>query len=793
MIKGKKKLHFRLKRVIAAVLIVVSVFMITALSAVSAAAIYVNKNNIDKDIDLSIFNDVGSDTVTRIYYFDENGVAKELEEEQIHGSKVTLYARLENIPDNLKNAFVAVEDKRFYSHSGVDWMRTIKAGINYVLKFDKSFGASTITQQLIKNVTGDSEFSIRRKIQEILYATDLEKKMSKNEILEMYLNIVNLSQGCYGVGAAAQKYFSKDVSELSLIECACIASITQSPSYYDPISNPENNARRRNTILDLMLEQGYISEEEYVSAYEKELELNVCNNKSSVNSWYTDMVISDIINDLKEEFGYSDAAANLMVFSGGLRIYTAMNPEIQKTIEEYFENTDNFPEDDLEEGRSAIIIIDPYNGDILGVAGSIGTKSGDRIQNFATDTRRPSGSTIKPLSLYAPALEKGIITWSSVYDDVPISFDEKNGKYTPWPNNATMTYQGLTNIEYAVENSLNTVAVKVLTDLGEDISYDYIKNKFKLESIIEADRGVASLALGQQNYGVTLRELTTAYSAFPNGGIRNEARSYILVQTADGNTLLSKTASGERVIREESAAIMTKLLSCVTASHSNITLDKEIPCAGKTGTTQNTCDRWFIGYTPYYLGGVWYGHEYPSTLPNSAKSICSEIWNDIMSTIHEKYIDDGNIRDFSTPSNVIEASFCKDSGKLMTVACLADPRGDRSDTGWFVEGTQPTDFCDRHVPVDYDREFGGVASSACAVKNITKVGLIQVDRSFKAEITVADAQYVWRELPDNISPYLGDDKAFFANLAAENEFFGVSESETQYNRYCYSHKKSKRE
>ena len=786
--KRKVKLHYRPKHSAKIFVTVISILVLSVLAVISAVAIYMNVNRIDPDVELSIFEGVGSDTVSRIYYFDKDGIARELESEQIFGSHVTVYAELERIPKNLQNAFIAVEDKRFYSHSGVDWYRTARATLNYVFKFDKSFGASTITQQLIKNVTGDSEYSIRRKLQEIFYASDLERNMTKDEILEMYLNIVNLSQSCYGVGAAADKYFSKDVSELTLIECAAIASITKSPSYYDPINNPQNNAKRRDTVLSLMLEQGYISEDEYNEAYGKELVLNVNKKNSGVNSWYTDMVISDIIDDLCEQLGYSEAAANLLVFSGGLKIYTAMDPDIQNTLNEYFKNTDNFPQDDLEQGRCAMMIIDPYNGNILGVAGAIGEKEADRVQNYATDTQRPSGSVIKPISVYAPALEEGIINWASVYDDVPIEFTQNNdGSYKSWPNNATLVYRGLSNIEYSVQHSLNTVAVKVLSDLGTDTSYSYLKNKFNIGSLVANDNGVAALALGQQNYGVTLREITAAYTAFSNGGVCNESRSYILVQARDGSVLLSKEISGSQVISRENAAIMTKLLESVTEIHPTVTLDKYLQTAGKTGTTQDTCDRWFIGYTPYYLAGVWYGHEYPSTLPESAKSICSTVWNDVMTDIHSDFISSGNIKEFEVPENVIEASFCLDSGKLMTGACMADPRGDRSGNGWFIEGTQPTDFCTCHILVDYDTKYGGICSPLCLPKNTKKVGLIQIERSFPTQIKVTDAQYVWRELPGNISPYLGDDSAFFSNALEENEYCGISETERQYNRYCYLH------
>ena len=762
---------------------VLSALALFVLSAISAAAIYINVNGLDMELELSVFDNVGADTVSRLYYFDENGVAHELDE-KLYGSQITVFADIGTIPENLQNAFIAVEDKRFYRHSGVDLYRTAGATANYIFGFSGSFGASTITQQLIKNATGNNEYSINRKIQEMIYAADLEKQMSKEEILELYLNIINLSQGCYGVGAAAQKYFSKDVSSLELIECAAIAAITQNPSKYDPINNPKNNAKRRDTVLSLMYDQGYITASEYEENVGKELVLNVDKSTSGVNSWYADMVVSDVIDDLVSELGYSEAAASLLVYSGGLRIYTAMDPDVQAAVEEYFLNAENFPADDRENGRCAMIIINPYNGNILGVAGAIGEKCGNRLQNYATDTLRPSGSVIKPLSVYAPALEEGKITWSSVFDDVPIEFTEDaDGGYKTWPNNATLVYSGLANIKNAVQNSLNTVSVRVLYELGAEKSYEYLKNGFGLDSLTDSDKGVASLALGQQSYGLPLREITAAYSAFANNGECTEPRSYVFVQTRDGEVLLSKDIGTKRVISEENASVMTKLLESVTEIHGTVTLDNVMDTAGKTGTTQNTCDRWFVGYTPYYVAGVWYGHDYPETLPDSAKSICTTVWNAVMTEIH----DGKEYKSFDTPPDLIKASYCKDSGKLMTAACLADPRGSRTEEGWFVDGTQPREFCDRHVMVDYDTVSGGVSLGHCPEDRVTQIGLILVDRIFPMQIKVTDAQYVYKELPDNILPYAGSDGAFFATLFDDEEYCGISGSESQYNRCCPDH------
>ncbi len=779
------------KRRLRIFLSLVAVVCLLSMTVIALSAVYVSQT-VEQEIDLSVFKNAGKDTVSRLYYFDDDGNAKELEDDRLYGTQVTVYTSLEEIPDALENAFVSIEDKRFFEHSGVDWKRTVAATANYILKYNKStFGASTITQQLIKNVTGSDEVTVSRKLQEIFYALDLEKSLEKDEILELYLNIVNLSQGCYGVGAASEKYFSKCVEELSLSECATIAAITKNPTYYDPIKNPENNLERRNTILHQMYSQGYITESEYNDAKAKELTLNVSREKGTVNSWYADMVVEDVIDALESELGYTRAMASYLVYNGGLKIYTAMDPDVQKTVSEYYADESNFPKDDLEDGRSGMIIIDPRSGNILGVAGDIGEKSANRIQNYATDTLRPSGSSIKPLSVYAPALEEGVITWSSVYDDIPIEFIEKGSGYATWPKNATNTYYGLSNIAFSVENSLNTVAVKALYDLGVEKSYEYLTEKFNITNLTEKDKVPAALALGQQTYGVTLREITAAYSVFANGGMYSKPRSYIMVMTSNGDVLLNNTEEHERVVSEGNAAIMTKLLETVVDNGSvsyNITLRKQIDVAGKTGTTQDTCDRWFIGYTPYYVCGVWYGHEYPETLPSSTNSICSKTWNAVMSEIHSEYIESGSTKNFEVPENVIEASYCVDSGKLMTGACLCDPRGSREDSGWFIEGTQPKGFCERHVLVDYDIYGEGVANESCNRDGVVKVGLLRIERSFPCEVYVTDAEYVWKELTNNIAHTSNNETAFFSAMLGADEYCGVSDTERQYNSGCKKHK-----
>lgn len=343
---------------------------------------------IEWEFDLSLVEGVKTDSVTRLYYFNGAGEATELEDGVLCGSRISSYVPLSDMPRELLDAFVAIEDKNFFRHHGVDVLRTVRAGINYFTRLSPAYGASTITQQLVKNLTGKDEVTPARKLQEIVYAVDLERKLDKTEILELYLNIINLSESCYGVGAAAERYFSKSVGELNLAECACLAAITKNPSYYDPVTNPANNAERRRVILAEMLEQGYIGREEYDTWYLYEPELNLTEFKRGVSSWYTDMVVEDVICDLVAEFGYSRAAASRAVYGGGLRIYTLQDPEIQRCVEDYYSDASNFPEDN-EQGRSAVIVIDPESGAVLGVAGAIGEKCADRVQSYATDTRRP--------------------------------------------------------------------------------------------------------------------------------------------------------------------------------------------------------------------------------------------------------------------------------------------------------------------------------------------------------------------------------------------------------------------
>ena len=610
-----------------------------------------------------------------------------LENFNIESSENFSFVELDRIPQHLIDAFVSIEDKRFYKHNGVDFFRTGKACFNYIFKKSSSFGGSTITQQLVKNITGDSEKSIKRKIREIFLAINIEREYTKEEIMCMYLNIINLGNRCRGVAAASELYYSKEIDKLTLSECATIAAITNNPTYYNPISNPQNTRARRDLILDCMLAEGYIDETEHSIAQAEELNLKISGNASEkINSWYTDMVIEDVIDALVKEYQIDRRAASNMVYHGKLRIYTAMDEKIQNLIEKYYADLPSsntaFPQSSGI--KSSFILMDSKTGDILGVVGDVGKKSGNRVQNYAINTKRPSGSVIKPISVYSLALDMGIIKWSSLYDDSPL--EEVNGR--PWPQNANGKYVGKVGIEYALANSLNTVSVRVLREVGADKSLAFLKNKLHMYSLFDStdkdigDMCESSLALGQHKNGVSLKELVAAYTIF-DGGVYKKPRSYYKVTDSMGNILLENSEESNRAISNESAAIMTKLLQSVIkegTAKNRVSLANTVEVAGKTGTTSDNCDRYFIGLTPNIVAGAWMGYEYPKRIEATGNPTIG-IWNDIVSRIYslEGY-KDAHMR-FEVPDSIARLSYDKSSGEMPDFYSLEEDIR----LGWFVK------------------------------------------------------------------------------------------------------------
>ncbi len=723
------------------------VFLSVLVSLIISAVVFVIYVNVglNSEIDLGLIR-TGSSSVTKLYAFSrENGEIDLASPVEIEDERIFLenseWCSLYDMPKNLVNAFIAVEDHKFYDHNGVDWKRTIKATLNYFFKFEKSgFGGSTITQQLIKNLTGDDMATPKRKLEEIIRAINLEKKLGKNEILELYLNVVYLSQNAYGIQSASRLYFGKDASNLSLVECVSLASIVKNPSRYDPYKFPENNKERRNLILSMMQSYGMITSDEYETAKAEELQINSNIERqrtSGIYSWFTEKVIDDVTNDLIKRYNLSKEGALMMINKGGLNIYSTMDINIQKAVESTFESyiaylkpqNGKYPE-------ASCVVLDPYTSDILGIAGGVGKKSANRIFNRATDAKRPLGSVIKPLSVYCPAIENRAITYASVYDDVPLYRDGRL-----WPHNANEQYSGLVSANYALEHSLNTVSVKILQDVGLDIAFDFCREKFKL-NLDKDDKNEAPLALGQLTNGETLLNTTNAYSAFANGGYIASPRSYLYVTDNYGNIILSNDYSSERVISNEASSLMTIMLQNVikNGTAKSLKVKDSVPVAGKTGTSGECEDKWFIGYSPSYLCGVWVGYDEPTTIYSGANYALS-LFDSIMTSAHSNV----EKREFILSENIIESEFCVDSGLIPCPACGIDPRLNRIQIGYFIKGTEPQEECNRHKVVVIDSRTGNIATEGINPLFRRKIGLVDYIRSKDFDkLKVKDEEYLLR-------------------------------------------------
>lgn len=753
---------------------------------------YIIKPNEDYDIE---YLEASLDQTTKIFYVNDDGEAVELEDQRIYGSENRSYVAYSKMPDKLVNAFVAIEDERFWQHNGVDWKRTFGAVLQFVGGND-SYGGSTITQQLIKNVTQEDDTTIQRKVTEIFRALSLSKKRSREEILEMYLNTIHLSRSNYGVQAAANYYFGKDVSELDLVECAALAAIPKSPTKYDPVKNPENNKERRALVLDKMAELGYISEKEASEAKKTELVLNQTVIDGTViksNSYFKDALIEQIIEDLKEQYGYSRELASNYIYSGGLEIYATIDPEIQQIMEDVFSDPSTFQHvSDGIQPEAAMVVMDPYTGYVKGIVGGR-EKSGDRDLNRATQSRRQIGSSIKPLTVYAPAMDLGLINYSTVIDDTPVKYEQSIGRY--WPKNAPNRYDGLITVNKAVEVSKNTTAVKVLEKLTPDYSYNFAKNKLHLESLVSSDKDIAPLAMGGLTNGLTVMEVTAAYSIFPNGGTYTSPRLYTKVLKSDGTVLLETNLEQEYAISADTAQVMTKILQNVVSNGTAaaITLDRKVNVAGKTGSTNDDKDRYFAGFTPYYVGACWFGYDTPKYLGKFSSNPAMIAWEKVMTKIHQKYIDaaanGGEALKKFDYSRLEQQEFCLDSGVLCGENCSHDLRGSRSSYGWYPKGEAPAEICSVHKMIKWDSTTASVATQYCPDEYCMEVALVEVeDRAFSMNVAITDAQYVCRSRAGDSENVLNPSDPYFMSALPDGEYPGYTQNVTKpKNSYCTEH------
>ncbi len=748
----------------------------------------------------------------------------------------------DDLPKDLVNAYVAIEDARFFDHEGVDIKGIFRAIFVGLSSGNLSEGASTITQQLIKNnvFNGGMEKNfgdrIERKLQEQALALNVEKTLSKETIMEYYLNTINLGSNCLGVQVASRRYFGKDVSELDLAECAVLAAIAQNPSRFNPIKNPDKNQGRRLIVLRYMLKDGYISEEEYEEAISEDVykRIQTVSAETDANgqhafSWFTDAVFEDVLEKLQTELNYTDTQAYNMLYSGGLRIHTTMDPKIQAIVDEEVNNDENYKvpnedgtvtdyyeyaltyrltlelpggetyyydqesmktyfRDELQDNsfrlvfptesdmkaavskfrkylidttgghivseqitstvqpQTSVIIIDQSTGHVKAVSGGRGDKDayGSLVLNRATDSPRQPGSTFKTLVSYAPAIDTRGDTLATTYYDAPLTVGEKSISNWWGPD-----YMGYANIRFGLMASMNVLAVKCFRDtVTESAAFDYAKD-FGITTLVADDRSV-SMALGGLTYGATNLEMTAAYATIANDGRYVTPIFWTKITDADGNLILENKQETQRVLKSSSAKLLTSALESTVdppfviwpeygLSATNTACKVPgVPVAGKSGTTTDANDIWFIGYSGYYTCGIWSGYDFSRSFGKSP-GYHKDIWQHIMARIHEgleeKPFDYGTLE---------KALICSKSG-LLARSGICDACGDPNChiyEEYFAPGTAPTEYCNRHAVYSVCSASGKLADEFCPEDTLVRKVYLSIDEDDDDGQATDDTKYV---------------------------------------------------
>lgn len=716
--------------------------------------------------------------LTSFLYYQDRSTGEWVEYQSYHGTENRIPVKFSEMPDAIWQAAVAIEDHRFFEHHGVDWKRTLGAALK-VATGDASYGGSTITQQMLKNFTGDNHPYINRKIREIVRALEFEKTTSKQQILEMYLNRVTFGQGCYGVQAAAQYYFGKDVSDLSVAECASIIAITNNPSMYGPMStvvftNPETGAKktarelnkqRQELIIDRMASDkvglNYLTKAEAEAAKAEVLHfadgttsaedlVEKDTNPIPVNSWFVDKVIDDVAKDLAAQQHIDKESAYVLLMNGGYKIYTTLDPKIQEIAESVYEDRSNL-DITSKKGKpiqSGITIVEPATGNVVAMVGKIGEKTGNRVTNFAMLPHQV-GSSIKPLTVYAPAIDAGVVTPGTTFDNYPVRL--LNNK--PWPKNSPNKYTGFTTVQEGLKNSINTIAVQTVEKLGIPESFAFATENLHL-NLIPEDMNLSSLGLGGLTRGLNTEEMAAAFAAFANDGVYNKPRTYVKVTKpqADGSekVILEKDSEPQVAMQETTAYLMNKMLKSVVNGGTGTSAKfNGMTIAGKTGTTSNNHDRYFVGYTPYYCAAVWTGYEESEKIVYKGNPSIT-MWKKVMQKIHEGLEN----RDFHKPSSGLTTiKVCADSGLLPTDACYADPRGSRVIDVEVAKGTEPTESCNLHIFKDYCIAGDVPATEFCPPEQVQPRAFLDYVRTDYGEsIKAADDAYLLCNQDQKLAP-----------------------------------------
>lgn len=677
---------------------------------------------------------------------------------------------LDEMPLNLRNAFIAIEDERFYEHPGIDIQRIIGAVITDIKKILNKesglHGASTITQQVIKNNILTNEVSIVRKIREIYLALELEKKMSKDEILAVYLNTIFVGGNAYGVEAGALQYFSKDAKDLTLAQSAFLAGSTQHPTrYYSSAANPEDSQFYKNrtlTVLSKMLELGYISQEDYDNAVNEVnndqigFDIKKVNDKYNYE-WFSRPVVEEVTKDLKEIYGYTDEEIKLHLRNDGLKIYTTMDKSLQDHAQNILDNATNYinlaewtDSNGIIQPQMSSVVIDFKTGHVKSIIGGRGEQDANSYNRAASDKfLRSIGSTTKPLTAYTPLIDLKLGHAGTGVEDSPLS-KELSSKYGGWnpTNEVKGNFIGYTNVRYSLERSINLSSIKIVDKIGLQNALNY-GQKFGLHYNDNSKSSIATLALGQFNNdpnnldGGNPLILASAFSVFANGGILTEPITYTHVVDKNGKVILENVPQKTQVVSPETAYIMYDLLKGPVERYSSGPAKfGDIPVAGKTGTTENNKDLWFAGITPHMAGAVWIGADKPTELKDKygkkpfSGSTASALFGKIMSKAHE------NLPpiDIPRPAGVVSANICSVSGLLATENCKADPRGSKVYTELFIKGTVPTQYCDIHVPVTINSLTGSIATSN--TPDYLKETRVFLKRNYTPNVYLSDQKYV---------------------------------------------------
>ena len=690
-------------------LILAAVILLSSVLVVFTAP-FGKKNNIDlfgcEEIVQNIKN--CELNMTSIIYCQNSDGAWE-EYQRIHGTENRIWVDIEDIPQDLVNAFIAIEDQRYYSHSGIDIKRTFSAFLNYlpfVELYSSNQGGSSITQQLIKNLTADKDKSAMRKVREIIRALMIEKTLDKTTILEAYLNTISLGNGICGVQVASNYYFNKDVSSLSLAECASLAAITKNPSAYNPDKKPEGNEKRRKLVLKTMLEQGKISRDDCEKAFNAEIIVDKSqqsNFEIPINNYFVDTLITDVTEKLAQKYGCSANAASYMLYNGGYRIYSSVNPKVQTAMEDvYLKQTKYFAQrsskDKTKNVQSAMTVMD-YQGHIVGIVGGAGEKTVNRGLNRAIDSPRQPGSTMKPIGVYTLAIDTEKTTYSTFIEDKPMPNYYADGK--PGPREWYGHYAGNMSVKTAIERSANTIPCWLLQDIGVENSYRFLTEQLGMKHLTDVDKNIASLALGGCQYGITTTESAAAYAIYGNGGKYYEPSTFYKVVDANDQIVLGNTF-GKQVIREETATVMNRLLQGVIygsqGTGGSIGGYSSMKAYGKTGTSSESNDLWMVAGTPYYVASVWYGFDQPEKI--HSQSAAATVWRTVMSQVHKGL----EKKEFTFSENVVKRSYCLKTGRLAGAAC------DETATGYYLPNAL-AGYCDGTHPVTTNPEVGAAPSA----------------------------------------------------------------------------------